>query len=148
MARIQTFDHCGFMVEDVPRSEQFYKKLFGATFHHISNLNTRRLYDGWPVISFLEMGGHRFELCLAQQPLPHTAGTPYPRIGFLLSDDAMRQLLVDLHDVGVAYEGPLSLPAPIPLASLVRVCDPDGNVIEFTTRRTGRATSAQGEIKV
>ena len=74
MAQIRTFDHCGFVVEDIPRSHQFYNQLLGAKPLHIQNLNTQRLYQGgFPVMSFVEMGGHRFELCLAQEPLPKAA---------------------------------------------------------------------------
>jgi hypothetical protein len=56
MAQIETFDHCGFIVEDIPRAERFYKSLFGARTLHIANLNTRRAYNGWPIIMFMEMG--------------------------------------------------------------------------------------------
>ena len=29
-ARIQTLDHCGFVVEDIPRAHRFYEDLLGA----------------------------------------------------------------------------------------------------------------------
>lgn len=136
MARIQTLDHCGLMVEDIPRSQKFYGQVFGAKPLFTANLNTRNLYSGWPVISFVEMGGHRFELCLAQKPLPNTDGaSTYPRVGFLLSEAGMGDLLGELDRAGVAYEGPVTLPEALPLKSLVRVQDPDGNTIELTTKR-------------
>ena len=66
---IRSFDHTGFVVEDIPRAHKFYEGLFGARPLHIANLKTRA-YTGWPIISFVQMGLRRFELCLAQHPLP------------------------------------------------------------------------------
>jgi catechol 2,3-dioxygenase-like lactoylglutathione lyase family enzyme len=136
MAGIQTFDHCGFAVDDIQRSLNFYQKTFGAQFLAISNLTTgpRSVYNGWPVICFVELGGKRFELCLAQEPLA-SADTGFPRIGFTVTDAMMGELLKTLDDADVAYEGPLTYPDAIPLKETVRVRDPDGNVLEFSTRR-------------
>ncbi|HXV83360.1 MAG TPA: VOC family protein [Candidatus Binatia bacterium] len=136
MAQIETFDHCGFIVEDIPRAERFYKSLFGAKTLHIANLNTRRLYNGWPIIMFMEMGGHRFELCLAQRPLaPRDAKRPFPRIGFAVTKEVLDNLLVTLREQNIAYEGPFEFPEPVPIERIIRVSDPDGNLLEFTTRR-------------
>jgi catechol 2,3-dioxygenase-like lactoylglutathione lyase family enzyme len=135
MAGIQTFDHCGFAVDDIQRSLRFYEKTFGAKFLAISNLNNRNgIYQGWPVICFVELGGKRFELCLAQEPMA-TADTGFPRIGFTVTDAMMRELRTTLDDADVAYEGPLTYPDAIPIKETVRVRDPDGNVLEFSTRR-------------
>ena len=135
MAGIQTFDHCGFAVDDIQRSLRFYEKVFGAKFLHITNLNNQKgVYQGWPVICFMEMGGKRFELCLAQEPLA-PAETGYPRIGFSVTQPMMDQLVKNLDEADVAYEGPLTYPEAVPIKETVRVRDADGNVIEFSTRR-------------
>lgn len=140
MARIQTFDHCGFVVEDIPRSHQFYSTLLGAKPLHIQNLNTQRLYQGgFPVMSFVEMGGHRFELCLAQEPLPKAQdGNGMPRIGFSVSDQVMDELIEQLKESNIAYEGPITYPDAVPFGRTIRVWDPDGNTLEFCVRRQWR----------
>jgi catechol 2,3-dioxygenase-like lactoylglutathione lyase family enzyme len=135
-AKIQTFDHCGFPVDDITRAQKFYGQVLGAKPLWIANLNNgpRGVTNGWPLISFVEMGGHRFELCLAQEPLaPNSTG--FPRIGFSVSDETMDQLIEDLGEAGVGYEGPISYPEAIPIKQTIRVRDADGNVLEFSTRK-------------
>lgn len=135
MAGIQTFDHCGFAVDGIQRSLGFYEKVFGAKFLRITNLNTEKgVYQGWPVIAFVEMGGKRFELCLAQEKLA-AAESGFPRIGFTVTDSMMSQLVKNLDDADVAYEGPLTYPDAVPIKETIRVRDADGNVLEFSIRR-------------
>jgi catechol 2,3-dioxygenase-like lactoylglutathione lyase family enzyme len=133
VAGINTFDHCGFSVQDIPRAWRFYEKVLGGKPTHISNLN-HRVYEGWPIISFVEMGGHRFELCLAQEELPE-AQTGYPRIGFAVTEDNFQKLMKELDEADIAYEGPVTYPDPVPLKQTLRVRDPEGNLLEFSTRR-------------
>jgi catechol 2,3-dioxygenase-like lactoylglutathione lyase family enzyme len=137
MAQIRTFDHCGFVVEDIPRSHQFYNALLGAKPLHIQNLNTQRLYQGgFPIMSFVEMGGHRFELCLAQEPLPdRQTGTGMPRIGFSLTNQVMDELIKQLEENQIPHQGPISYPGAVPFKRTIRVWDPDGNTLEFCVRR-------------
>jgi catechol 2,3-dioxygenase-like lactoylglutathione lyase family enzyme len=136
VGQIQTFDHCGFVVEDIPRAHKFYGQLFGAKPLYIANLNTHKAYSGWAIISFVEMGGHRFELCLAQHPLPPAEeGRNLPCIGFEVTEDTLEQLISQLSEANVAFQGPITYPDPIPLKHTIRVHDPDGNTVEFSVRR-------------
>ncbi|NIO07127.1 MAG: hypothetical protein GTO40_03695 [Deltaproteobacteria bacterium] len=137
MAKIKTFDHCGFVVEDIPRAHAFYGQLLGAKPLHIQNLNTERLYSkGWPIMSFVEMGGHRFELCLAQEPLARAGkSNNMPRIGFSVTEPMMEALVKQLREKGVPYEGPITYPEEVPLSRTIRVHDVDGNALEFSVRR-------------
>lgn len=137
MARIQTFDHCGFVVEDIPRAHRFYEDLLGAKPLRIQNLNTHRLYKGFPVMSFVEMGGHRFEICLAQEPLAPQGQAAMPRIGFLLTEGAMDELLEQLRGSGTPYEGPVTYPPEVPLDRTIRVRDADDNILEFSVPKEG-----------
>ena len=137
MARIQTFDHCGFVVEDIPRAHRFYEDLLGAKPLRIQNLNTHRLYKGFPVMSFVEMGGHRFEICLAQEPLAPQGQAAMPRIGFLLTEAAMSDLLEQLRRSETPYEGPVTYPPEVPLDRTIRVRDADDNILEFSVRKEG-----------
>ncbi len=137
MARIQTFDHCGFVVEDIPRAHRFYEDLLGAKPLRIQNLNTHRLYKGFPVMSFVEMGGHRFEICLAQEPLAPQGQAAMPRIGFLLTEGAMDELLEQLGASETPYEGPVTYPPEVPLDRTIRVRDADDNILEFSVRKEG-----------
>lgn len=136
MARIQTFDHCGFVVEDIPRAHDFYGELLGAKPLRIQNLNTQRLYGkGFPVMSFVEMGGHRFELCLAREPLAAESEAAMPRIGFAVTDKVMEELVEQLTKGDIPYEGPIAYPAEVPLSRTIRVRDVDRNVVEFSVRK-------------
>ena len=138
MAQIRTFDHCGFVVEDIPRSHQFYNTLLGAKPLHIQNLNTERLYHGgFPVMSFVEMGGHRFELCLAQEPLPKGARrvTACRVSDFPLPSQVMDEMIKQLEENKIPHEGPIKYPDAVPFDRTIRVWDPDGNTLEFCVRR-------------
>ena len=137
MAKIRTFDHCGFVVEDIPRAHQFYNQLLGAKPLHIQNLNTQRLYHGgFPVMSFVEMGEHRFELCLAQEPLPpKEKGNNMPRIGFTVTNQIMDELIKQLDENNIVHEGPVKYPDAVPFSRTIRVWDTDGNTLEFSVRR-------------
>ncbi len=149
MAKIQTFDHCGFVVEDIPRAHKFYGQLFGAKPLWIANLNTHSAYSGWPIISFVELGAHRFELCLAMFPMP--APDPdyrLPRIGFVLPAQALNAIRRRLDELEVSYRGPLGSPDSLPIDETIQLRDPDGNVLDLSTWRghtNGRAASA-GDI--
>ena len=133
MAAIETFDHCGFAEQDIPRAWSFYQKILGGEPVRIANLN-HNVYEGWPIISFVEMGGHRFELCLAQELLPD-AQRGYPRTGFAVTEENLAKLRKELDEAEIEYEGPITYPDPVPLKETIRVRDPEGNLLEFSTRK-------------
>lgn len=129
---IRTFDHSGFIVEDIPRAHEFYKTLFGARAMFFANLRTRTYTAGWPIISFVEMGKHRFELCLARHPLPAAdAARPIPRIGFAVAKETLAQLPERLAQLKIAVAPAPALPAGIGIGDYVRLSDPDGNIVEL-----------------
>src|SRR5580698_5616712 len=128
---IRTFDHSGFIVEDIPRAHQYYEALFGARPLFIANLKTRT-YTGWPIISFVEMGKHRFELCLARHPLPPPeVSRPVPRIGFAVVKDALAALPARLAELQIDVAPAPPLPAGLGINECLRLRDPDGNVVEL-----------------
>ncbi|HEV8021308.1 MAG TPA: VOC family protein [Candidatus Lustribacter sp.] len=128
---IQTFDHSGFIVEDIPRAHQYYEKLFGAKPLFIANLRTRT-YEGWPIISFVAMGKHRFELCLARHALPAAEQSrPVPRIGFAVSPDALAKLPQRLAELQITATPAPALPDGLGLSECLRFRDPDGNIVEL-----------------
>ena len=133
MAGIRTFDHTGFAVQDIPRAWKFYDQVLGGKPLHISNLNYN-VYQGWPIISFVEMGGKRFELCLAQERLPEPTNG-FPRIGFTVTQENLEKLVKELTAAEIEFEGPITYPDPVPLKETIRVWDPEGNTVEFSTRR-------------
>jgi catechol 2,3-dioxygenase-like lactoylglutathione lyase family enzyme len=126
---VRTFDHSGFIVEDIPRAHKFYETLFGARPLFMANLKTRT-YAGWPIISFVEMGNHRFELCLARHPLPRAqTSRPVPRLGFAVKAGALAELPERLAALNIAAT-PASVPSGLGISDCLRFADPDGNVIE------------------
>lgn len=128
---IRTFDHSGFIVEDIPRAHGFYEALFGARPLFIANLKTRT-YDGWPIISFVEMGKHRFELCLARHPLPPAdASRPVPRIGFAVSREQLATLPERLAKLNIAATPVAGYPEGLGIHGALRLHDPDGNIVEL-----------------
>jgi catechol 2,3-dioxygenase-like lactoylglutathione lyase family enzyme len=148
---IRTFDHSGFIVEDIPRAHEYYEKLFGARPLFMANLKTRT-YDGWPIISFVEMGKHRFELCLARHPLPPAADSrPVPRIGFAVSSDALAGLAARLAELKISAVPAPALPAGIGISDCLRLRDPDGNIVELAAwdgHAGGDAHAGRGAVQV
>jgi catechol 2,3-dioxygenase-like lactoylglutathione lyase family enzyme len=128
---IRSFDHTGFVVADIPRAHEFYEGLFGARPLHIANLKTRA-YTGWPIISFVQMGLRRFELCLAQHPLPSASpSSAIPRIGFAVPADLMPGLADRLDELGITAARAAALPEGLGVGECLRLQDPDGNVIDL-----------------
>jgi catechol 2,3-dioxygenase-like lactoylglutathione lyase family enzyme len=128
---IRTFDHSGFIVEDIPRAHEYYEALFGARPLFMANLKTRT-YTGWPIISFVEMGKHRFELCLARHPLPPAEQSrPVPRIGFAVPSDVLSKLPERLAEMQIAVTPAPALPEGLGISQCLRLRDPDGNVVEL-----------------
>jgi catechol 2,3-dioxygenase-like lactoylglutathione lyase family enzyme len=128
---IRTFDHSGFIVEDIPRAHEYYEALFGARPLFIANLKMRT-YSGWPIISFVEMGKHRFELCLARHPLPPAEQSrTVPRIGFAVSSDELSTLPKRLAELQIAVTPGPALPAGLGISECLRLRDPDGNIVEL-----------------
>ncbi|HLG69551.1 MAG TPA: VOC family protein [Chloroflexota bacterium] len=138
MPRVQTFDHCGFMVQDIPRAHKFYGQLFGAKPLWMANLNLN-VYSGWPIISFVDMGAHRFELCLAMKPLPAAdPAYPLPRIGFSLSAAALEALERRLDELEIPHEPAKAGANGLPIDQTLQVRDPDGNLLDMSVMRDGR----------
>ena len=67
-------------------------------------------------MSFVEMGAHRFELCLAQEPLAPQGKAGMLRIGFLLTETAMDELIQQLR----RSETPLRRAGNLPSGSAAR----------------------------
>ena len=131
MGSISTFDHAGFMVEDIPQAHQFYKKVFDAKELRIANLHTRT-YEGWPIISFIDMGSHRFEVCLARHALaPADRTRPFPGLGFSVSQAAMEGLDQKLDALEVSHSPRLRYPDGLPVSEYIRVWDLEGNPLDL-----------------
>ncbi|MFI5266465.1 MAG: VOC family protein [Chloroflexota bacterium] len=144
MAKIQTFDHCGFVVEDIPRAHKFYGQLFGAKPLWIANLN-QNAYNGWPIISFVELGAHRFELCLATFPLAESEPEyTLPRIGFVLPHEALSLVEGKLNELGIAYRQ-FEYGSDLPIEKTIQLRDPDGNVLDLSTWRGHSNGAAPGD---
>lgn len=147
---IRTFDHSGFIVEDIPRAHEYYEKLFGARPLFIANLKTRT-YEGWPIISFVEMGKHRFELCLARHPLPPAEQSrPVPRIGFAVPQELIAELPGRLAKLQIPVTA-VPLPPGLGLGNCLRLRDPDGNIVELAAwegHASGDAHATSGAVPV
>ena len=63
-----------------------------------------------------------------------------PRIGFVLTEAAMDELLEQLRRSEIPYEGPVTYPPEVPLDRTIRVRDADDNILEFSVRKQGEAS--------
>ena len=148
MASIATIDHAGFVVEDITRSKKFYERVFGSKELWTSNLHTRT-YQGWPIIAFVELGAHRFEVCLAQHALPEPdRAHPFPGLGFSV-DEATMERLEDRLDEFEVEHGTRFVYAPgLPLTEGIRIWDPDGNALDLAVWTGSTRSGGVGQADV
>jgi len=52
-----------------------------------------------------------------------------------VTQNNLDKLVKELTAAQIEFEGPTTYPDPVPLKETIRVWDPEGNTLEFSTRR-------------
>lgn len=135
---LASLDHTGFMTQNQPRAEAFYRKYFDAEVLERGALTTSARRNGYPPLLFINMGGHRYELFLADRELPpNECLSCLPIIAFEVSETelerALRVFQADGATCGLADPVANTLLQEFVDRS-VYVLDADQNVVELCHR--------------
>jgi catechol 2,3-dioxygenase-like lactoylglutathione lyase family enzyme len=143
---VSTIDHTGFVTEDLLGAEKFYEKIFGAKVLFRTHLTTKDRKTGYVPFTFVNMGGHRYELCLALDEYlpPNDSLHILPRIAFEVSDAELDRAPSVLEANQVPFEGPFAVTDFPNVGRALLLLDPDGNVTELCTRTADGAKLPEG----
>jgi catechol 2,3-dioxygenase-like lactoylglutathione lyase family enzyme len=143
---VTTIDHTGFVTEDLVRAEKFYAKLFDAQVLFRTHLSTADRKKGYVPFTFVNMGGHRYELCLTLDEFlpPNESLHTLPRIAFEVSEAELERAPSVLEANQVPFEGPFEVADFPDVSRSLLLLDPDGNVTELCTRKADGATPPAG----
>jgi catechol 2,3-dioxygenase-like lactoylglutathione lyase family enzyme len=143
---VTTIDHTGFVTEDLVRAEKWYEKVFGAKVLFRTHLSTADRKKGYVPFTFVNMGGHRYELCLALDEFlpPNASLRTLPRIAFEVSEAEMDRAPSVLEANDVRFEGPFDVTDFPNVGRSLLLLDPDGNVTELCTRTADGGTPPEG----
>jgi catechol 2,3-dioxygenase-like lactoylglutathione lyase family enzyme len=146
MDGVNTIDHTGFVTENLVRAEKWYEKVFGAQVLFRTHLSTADRKKGYVPFTFVNMGGHRYELCLALDEFlpPNDSVHILPRIAFEVSDREMDRAPKVLEANEVPFDGPVDRSDLPNVSRTLLLLDPDGNVTELCTRKTDGAPVPEG----
>jgi len=143
---VSTIDHTGFITENLVRAEKFYEKIFGAQVLFRTHLSTADRKKGYVPFTFANMGGHRYELCLALDEYlpPNDSLHILPRIAFEVSEAELDRAPSVLEANEVPFEGPFAVAETPNVGRALLLLDPDGNVVELCTRTADGAKVPDG----
>jgi catechol 2,3-dioxygenase-like lactoylglutathione lyase family enzyme len=144
---ISTIDHTGFVTENLVRAEKWYEKVFGAQVLFRTHLSTADRKKGYVPFTFVNMGGHRYELCLALDEYlpPNDSVDILPRIAFEVSDHEMDRAAAVCEANQIPFEGPVDRSDLPNVGRTLLLIDPDGNVTELCTRKADGAPVPEGD---
>jgi catechol 2,3-dioxygenase-like lactoylglutathione lyase family enzyme len=151
---VSTIDHTGFVTEDLVRAEKWYAKIFDAQVLFRTHLSTADRKKGYVPFTFVNMGGHRYELCLALDEFlpPNESLHTLPRIAFEVSEAELDRAPSVLEANQVPFEGPYEVSNFPDVSRALLLLDPDGNVTELCVRQangaTPRAGAEEGPIRI
>jgi catechol 2,3-dioxygenase-like lactoylglutathione lyase family enzyme len=146
MDGVSLIDHTGFITENLVRAEKFYEQIFGAQVLFRTHLSTADRKKGYVPFTFANMGGHRYELCLALDEFlpPNDSLHILPRIAFEVSAAELDRAPTVLEANQVPFEGPFAVDETPNVDRALLLLDPDGNVVELCTRTADGARVPDG----
>src|SRR4051812_33731150 len=108
MEGVRTIDHTGFVTENLVRAEKFYARIVDGEVLFRTHLSTADHKTGYVPFTFMKMGGHRYELCLALDEYlpPNDSVHCLPRIAFEVSEAELERAPTVLRANEVPFEGP------------------------------------------
>lgn len=126
---IQNIDHIAIPVRDLDLNQDFYLNILGLKYK-----TTRRNPDGSPRQTYVLAGDNIVGLHLpgVQAGVSASSG---PRIGVNVSKERFAEVEQKLKAKNHPFTGPVEHPQNVPLVASIYFDDPDGNHLEFCTRR-------------
>jgi catechol 2,3-dioxygenase-like lactoylglutathione lyase family enzyme len=128
---VQTIDHIAIPVRDLQRNQDFYLNVLGLKFK-----TTRRNPDGSPRQTYVLAGDNIIGLHLPGVQAGSSSSSG-PRIGICVASERLAQVMESLKAAGHLFRGPIDHGQDTPFLRSIYFDDPDGNHLEFCTRRTG-----------
>src|ERR1044071_2114576 len=123
----QSLDHFVVPVDDIVVAEEFYVRVFGGVITKRNGLNVRQRKRGAVPHTFIQIGGKRMGVYLQSEERETPAGPRgLPTYSFTTTERGIDEVIADLRDLGVKFDGPIRNSYPFAGQSLV-FTDPAGN---------------------
>ena len=123
----QSLDHFVVPVDDIVVAEEFYVRVFGGVITKRNGLNVRQRKRGAVAPTFIQIGGKRMGVYLQSEERETPAGPRgLPTYSFTTTERGIDEVIADLRDLGVKFDGPIRNSYPFAGQSLV-FTDPAGN---------------------
>ena len=123
----QSLDHFVLPVDDIVVAEEFYVRVFGGVITKRNGLNVRQRKRGAVPHTFIQIGGKRMGVYLQSEERETPAGPRgLPTYSFTTTERGIDEVIADLRDLGVKFDGPIRNSYPFAGQSLV-FTDPAGN---------------------
>jgi catechol-2,3-dioxygenase len=140
MAELESLSHSGICVGDLREAERFYEEVLGARVINRVNFNTDDTRRGRSVHSSMVLGDFLFAVMLPRDRMPmpepdQHRGTNGFRHGFAVPRAKFEDIVANLRERQVPFEGPIDHPDKGPLGQSVFFKDPGGNFLEVCWRR-------------
>jgi len=137
----QSLDHFVVPVDDIVVAEEFYVRVFGGIVTKRNGLNVRQRKRGAVPHTFIQIGGKRMGVYLQSEERAAPAGPRgLPTYSFTTSERGLDDVIRDLRDLSVGFDGPISNPYPF-AAQSVFFTDPAGNHYAVYTPSAGAQNS-------
>jgi catechol 2,3-dioxygenase-like lactoylglutathione lyase family enzyme len=123
----ESLDHFVVPVDDLVAAEEFYTRVFGGQIVRRNGLNVRQRKRGAIPHTFIQIGGKRMGVYLQSENRPEeTCARGLPTYSFTTSAEGMDQVMGELSDLKVPFEGPVEDSHEFASQSLFFM-DPAGN---------------------
>lgn len=123
----QSLDHFVVPVDDIVAAEEFYVRVFGGIITKRNGLNVRQRKRGAVPHTFIQIGGKRMGVYLqSEEREAPVRARGLPTYSFTTTERGLDDVIGDLRDLGIKFEGPSKGPYPC-AAQSVFFTDPAGN---------------------
>lgn len=140
MADVEGLTHSGLCAVDLPESEDFYVKLLGARFSNRSGFHVDKVVRGRSLNTVVALADYLVALMVPKNVLPEPlsgekrGANPF-RHAFWVAPERFDQVLEELSERGVEFEGPVTHPENGPFGQSIYLKDPTDNFLEICWRR-------------
>ncbi len=135
MTYAKSLDHLVVPVDDIVAAEEFYARVFGGEIVRRNGLNVRQRQRGAVPHTFIKIGGKRMGVYLQSEDRPKEDGVRgLPTYSFTTTPEGMDQVIKELNELKVPFEGPAKEAHGFARRSLF-FTDPAGNHYDVYTPR-------------